>query len=282
MIDKSKTRADTESVFIGEERKHYRTKFKLGNNKEFECLSKKQIKVLYPSKDFDVVAEYAAGSTKSPEGSLEYKNTKLNLSKYKTYNRAIYREKGFISVGDDSYVVLLKNVISIRIIAAVFCVAVIAAGLILAVNLTKPVEAENVGDELIAAGGIKDEVKPELEEGAVDWEGAKPRETGSVSVGIAIPGYKSITIDAGVTDVKVNLQNPAGNPCYFVISLLLDDGTQLYKSKMVEPGKGLYEITLSRALEEGEYGAKVKYETFSLDELNSLNGAEVKITLIAQ
>ena len=103
-----------------------------------------------------------------------------------------------------------------------------------------------------------------------------------VAAGIAIPGYKSITIDANQTDVKVNFQNPANNPCYFVISLVLDDGTVLYESKMIEPGKGLYDITLTQALVPGEYGAMVKYETYSLSDLTPMNGGgRLRITLIA-
>ena len=77
---------------------------------------------------------------------------------------------------------------------------------------------ENIGIEVVVA-------VPDIEEGAVDWKGVQPRDTGGVTQGIAIPGYKSITIDADRTDVKVNFNNPEGNPCYFVISLVLDDGT---------------------------------------------------------
>ena len=116
----------------------------------------------------------------------------------------------------------------------------------------------------------------------MDWEGVKPQDTGGEVRGIAIPGYKSITVEANKKDVKVNFQNPEGNPCYFEISLLLADGTELYKSKMIEPGKGLYEITLNQPLEPGEYDAVVKYDTFSLEGLAPMNGAEVQIKLIAQ
>ena len=80
----------------------------------------------------------------------------------------------------------------------------------------------------------------------------------------------------------VNLYNPQGNPCYFVISLVLDDGMVLYQSKMIEPGKALYGITLSRPLAAGEYEAMIMYETYSLDALKPMNGANVKFTLIAK
>ena len=282
MNTKIESLGNTDSVYIGEERKIYGTKFKISKDKELDCLSKKQIKILYPKKDYKIVAEYAAGSPKSPAGILEYKNSKLELSANKSHNRAVYSEKGFVSVGEDSFVVLLKNTLAVRTIAAVLCIAFIAAGAILMVSFLGQKDIVAIEDEQIAAGGVEEAALPDLEEGAVDWEGVKPANTGGLTAGIAIPGYKSISIEAGATDVKVNLQNPEGNPCYFVISLLLDDGTALYQSKMIEPGKGLYEIELSKALAAGEYPATVKYETYSLDSLNPLNGAEVKITLIAE
>lgn len=269
-------------VYYGEDNNRYGTTYKLDSNQQIKCYSKKQLKILYPNRDYKLVGEYTPGSKKSQAGSLEYKNRKFNLSQLRTHSRAAYSEKGFLGVGEDSFVVLIKNALPTRIIAAVLCVLIIATGVFLAVNLTGQSEIASVKDEAIAAAGFDKNVQPELEEGAVDWEGAKPRETGGVTAGIAIPGYKSITIDAGETDIKVNLQNPEGNPCYFVISLILEDGTELYKSKMIEPGKGLYDITINNPLDKGEYPAVVKYETFSLNELNPLNGAEVKISLIAE
>ena len=99
---------------------------------------------------------------------------------------------------------------------------------------------------------------------------------------IAVPGFARMRIGADTQNVDVNLYNPAENPCYFKISLLLDDGTVLYESGLIEPGKGLYEITLSRALAPGAYDAVVKYETFSPADMSVMNGVELNIKLIAE
>ena len=243
---------DSGSVFVGEERKHYGATVTIDGNK-IECLSKKQIKVLYPQKNYIIEAEHASNSKGCESGILKYKNLELKLSKYKSNSRVTYSEKGFINVGEDNYVVLLKKALLQRIVAVALCLALIIAGAFAVTSLLNKNDTVAIDDEMVAAGGMDDQALPELEEGAVDWQGAKPRETGGVTQGIAIPGYKSITIDSGKSDVEVNLQNPEGNPCYFVISLVLDDGTVLYKSKMIEPGKGLYEISLSEPLEKGEY-----------------------------
>ena len=101
--------------------------------------------------------------------------------------------------------------------------------------------------------------------------------------GIRIPGYPSITIPADSTDIEMNLENPAGNPCYFTFELVLKDtGETLYTSKMVEPGKAITNVTLSHGLEAGEYPAVIKISTASLEDGSAMNGANVETTLIAQ
>ncbi len=81
----------------------------------------------------------------------------------------------------------------------------------------------------------------------------------------------------------MNFYNPEQNTCYFKMSLLLPDGTQLWESGLVEPGKAVYEITLNQTLTAGKYeNATLKYECFAMDdEQTPLNGSEIKLTLNA-
>lgn len=125
---------------------------------------------------------------------------------------------------------------------------------------------------------------PDLDDGAVDWQGEQPQskpQTGDGQPGIAIPGYKSISLKADTMEQSVNLYNPAGNDCYFVMSLILPDGTQVWKSKMIAPGKGLYNITLDKTIPAGTYENSIlKYECYKQDDnLTKLNGSEVKLIL---
>lgn len=125
---------------------------------------------------------------------------------------------------------------------------------------------------------------PDLDDGAVDWQGEQSKEqpkTPDGQAGIAIPGYKEIRLKADTLEQSVNLYNPEGNDCYFVMSLILPDGTEIWKSKMVPPGKGLYTITLNQTVAAGTYENSVlKYECYKQnDELTALNGSEVKLTL---
>lgn len=268
---------ETPTILRAFQKRDYEGKYKTENGEIISCYTKSQMKNLYPGGGYRVRGEFAPGSRAIRSGSLLIQDMRLRLNGHKSNSRLLYAEKGFVSIegAEDSFIVLLKNVLLPRLLIVLLCAALIAGGIFAALNWDRlfavPAEAQTPpGREL------------ELEEGAEKWEGVLPRETGGVTEGIAIPGYKSITVDADTTDVKVNLLNPEGNPCYFVISLILSDGTELYKSKMIEPGMGLYEITLNKALAAGEYDAAVKYETFSLEGLNPMNGAEVKIKLIAE
>ncbi len=289
------------SSYFALPKKNYAGQYRLGDA-NIPCYSKKQMNSLYPHQDYLVLGEIAPKSGEKAVGTLKSDDGEYEIYPYLSHNRRTHAEKGFVAVdgGEDQYVALLKNNSASRYLI-MFLSFIVIVGLSLALpslntpsNTESPTTAPTAVKQPTSEPIMTDQptaeaiVAPtptralELEEGAVAWEGVHTEDTGGVTQGIAIPGYKSITIDANTTDVSVNLQNPEGNPCYFIISLLLDDGTKLYESKMVSPGMGLYEITLTQPLTPGEYPATIKYETYSLEGLNPLNGAEVKITLIAQ
>lgn len=124
---------------------------------------------------------------------------------------------------------------------------------------------------------------------APEFEDAQERpenETAQAGVeeGIEIPGYKTIQIPSGTTDVKVDLMNPENNQVYFQISFYLPETEEtIYTSKLIKPGRHIYEITLEHAMEPGEYPLTVKYATYSSDDsLTPKNGADVNCTLIVE
>ncbi|MDO4260863.1 MAG: hypothetical protein Q4C82_02200 [Eubacteriales bacterium] len=121
---------------------------------------------------------------------------------------------------------------------------------------------------------------PEFEEGQEAPEASEASE----ERGIKIPGYSVIPVTAGTTEVAVDLTNPEENEVYFQITFLLTDtGEQIYQSKLLSPGQHLYEISLDRALEAGEYNLTIQYDTFSMDEeYTPRNGATVNCILRAQ
>ena len=107
---------------------------------------------------------------------------------------------------------------------------------------------------------------------------------GGTEEGIQIPGYKSIVIPAGKKEVSVELTNPEENKVYFKISFYLPETDEtIYTSKLIKPGQHLYDITLKKEMEAGEYPLVVKYATCSADEKRTpRNSAEVNCTLVVK
>ena len=96
---------------------------------------------------------------------------------------------------------------------------------------------------------------------------------------IAIPGYEKLSFAAGKTAQAVNLKNPAENACTFVLALTLEDGETLWTGKALSPGEAFTRVTLTRALDAGEYPATLHYDCFSLQDNTPLNGAEIQLTI---
>ena len=97
---------------------------------------------------------------------------------------------------------------------------------------------------------------------------------------IAIPGYEKLDFAAGKTAQTVNLQNPPENACSFVLTLTLTDGGEaLWTGRALSPGEAFTRITLSRALDAGEYPATLHYDCYTLNNNTPLNGAEIQLIL---
>jgi hypothetical protein len=97
---------------------------------------------------------------------------------------------------------------------------------------------------------------------------------------ISIPGYAQLVMKAGELMQDVKLYNPEGNPCYFIISIILSDGTEIYKSGPIYPGQKIDVIKLSQPLKAGTYkDAVLKYSAFSTTNDEPMNGANTKFTL---
>jgi len=98
---------------------------------------------------------------------------------------------------------------------------------------------------------------------------------------ISIPGYEGISLIADSKQQTLGFPNPEKNTCYFQISLYLDDGTLLWQSDLVAPGKVSDPILLAQELAAGTYtNAVLKYDCYTMDgTMTPLNGATTKMAL---
>lgn len=95
---------------------------------------------------------------------------------------------------------------------------------------------------------------------------------------INIPGYEALDFNAGETKQTTRFHNPAENGCLFRMSLTVNEET-LWTSDYIAPGENVESITLSHALNAGEYDAKLHYECFTITEKAPLNGADIDLTI---
>lgn len=98
---------------------------------------------------------------------------------------------------------------------------------------------------------------------------------------ISVPGYAWINFVADQVEQVTPLRNPIQNDCYFKITMVLEDGTEIWQSDYMKPGETAEHIKLSKALPEGTYqNVTLKYDCFSLTNKSSLNNARIKLKLI--
>ena len=108
--------------------------------------------------------------------------------------------------------------------------------------------------------------------------------------GVVISGKEFITVPEGKKEISVDFYNPEGNAGLYYLTFelrLYNDDEQsyeiLYTSGLVEPGKHIREITLSRELEKGVYKAIVHVQPYRMNENKTpTNNADMETKLIVK
>lgn len=135
--------------------------------------------------------------------------------------------------------------------------------------------------------------KPDSDKGNTDSVQTIKQSTQSDSEGLVVPerpetlditAYETIKLKADTLEQSVRFSNPLENNCLLVITLSLEDGTELWKSDELIPGQIVRSITLNQTLSAGEYPNAVlgyKHRTYD-DKKEPLNGAETLVKLAVQ
>ena len=105
----------------------------------------------------------------------------------------------------------------------------------------------------------------------------------SINKNVVLPGWGEIRIKANTTNITsgVDFYNPQANEgeFYLKFKLVLNDEV-LYESDLVEPGKHIKKITLSKPLKKGEYDAVVFIQPYKMDKKTTTNNGNVKVKLV--
>lgn len=245
---------------------NYKGNFKV-NDKNLKCYTKKQVHSLYAKKDYKILGEYSKKNSLNNKNCIGYvsiDNDRLPIYKYKNYNRLIYSEVSYIQCNTDdiSFVVLLKNRLFIRI--------VILSLILIALFLSS---------FFIFLGKAPKNNPIDIDKNITDWFPHNNIEQPKPSSGVQLFGFGSLTIPSNTKEIDMSLGNCETNSCYLKIIIQLEDGTELFHSDLVPPGKGFNHITLNKTLPSGTYDAIIKYETYNLETGEANNSAKLKFIL---
>lgn len=111
--------------------------------------------------------------------------------------------------------------------------------------------------------------------------------------GVAIPGWGSMTLPAGVTEAQTAMQNPPENEGLYYLTFELrlptvDEATGqegyevLFTTGLIPPGQYCNKVLLSRALEPGEYAAVVHVQPYRMSDKSPTNNADMETVLIVK
>lgn len=111
--------------------------------------------------------------------------------------------------------------------------------------------------------------------------------------GVAIPGWGSITLPAGVTEAATTLKNPEANEGWYYLTFELrlptvDEETGeesyevLFTTGLIPPGQYCNQVTLTRALEPGEYNVILHVQPYRMSDKTPTNNADTETVLIVE
>lgn len=239
---------------------------------EAEYYKKKDMKTLYPAGGFSVCGQVGKGRKEIGELTSAGKTETV----YRVSKMPHTVIKGYIKVGDDDYIAVVKDVLVLWIFLIIALIALLAAAGFLIRNA---VLANAEPETTTKAYG---EVDPNAVYGIPDI--SVPDKIDTKGREIEIVGIPSMKFKAGELEQTHILTNPEGNPCYFQIEIvLLDTNEVIYTSKLLPPGYSISKFNITRPLEAGTYSAMVKFNTFTFDkEQKRLNGGQSKTTIYVE
>lgn len=116
----------------------------------------------------------------------------------------------------------------------------------------------------------------------IEWNGEQQIDKFQETEYIAIPGISELYFAKDQIEQKVNLFNPAENNCSMNFSIVMDDGYLLWNEQNIQPGYGIYDITLNKELSRGVYSGTVVVECFSIDGHAELNGCTFECQIVVR
>ena len=167
----------------------------------------------------------------------------------------------------------LRRFNKVNFILLAVCMAVVAfAAVLIGYNVGVSSVAVNANTDALPVAAIeRQDAPPEVTPNA-------PQVVTNSSV-ISLPGFERLTATGRTLHADM-VQNPAQNACYFIVTLIMPGGAELYRSGYLAPGESLGDVEMLVPLPAGTCeGVIARYSTFAINNLQPMNGADVKFIL---
>lgn len=223
---------------------------------ELECFSPKMMKKLYPDRDsYKIVGEVRSGNKKDAIDKIQIGDKLRKVAEPGAFSKILNKRVGYVCVGDDEYVVLLKSRLLFLILLFGLGVGICTACLLIWLWMQpEPVAPDNPIPSVdpnvqVLPSDPSDETHPTSNEGG-----------GTVSMIYKLTAKLTLSDNA----ISMYFKNPGESNHDVVLELYIvsgEDQILIATSGRLPAGTGLYQMTFDTAaasLREGQYQALYK------------------------
>lgn len=240
--------------------KNYDKEMSISENSNLGYFSKKAMKQRYPKGGFTVLGCIGC-NLKKKQGTLKVEGKEEEVYEI-SYPRFQYGVIGYLSLGQNQYLAVIKKQILRNMIVVLGIVLLLSGIVMLVSSISENQDIDKEAKDYTPPEGMNVETDPNH---------------------IALPGYENIQMKAGSDTAYIALWNPPTNPCYFRFKITMaKSGKVLYESELIPPGKAITTVKMNQKLKKGTHEIKIYINTYSLkDKKQAMNGGTLNATITA-
>ena len=240
------------------EKKDYDQSIKI-NGREIKCYSRKKMKDLYPSGNYSAVGETFENNKKKNKNNdiIILAGKKMIVSEPDKHSKILYKKKGYISVGENQFLVILQN----RLIFLLLLLGIIILGIIIGIWICNALKRSPVVAPEYPLPPEADKAKDIINDNSKNTD-SKHKNHASIKVA------REVNINLNSREVSFIYQNfNASNKAAVVTLCILKDSNEyaIARSGLVKAGKEIDSMNLLEdavKLSQGVYKGRIKIDFY--------------------